>query len=438
MDCHRLVGSEDEERIRRLCFHCHALEGTETQRRTAERVSPIIPEDYEFTPHAGVACTLCHSRAAAFDHDRQKPEDCRQCHLPHHEKKAHDLHGLVTCGACHLREVWPVRDPMSSSVGWSRTFMPGKASRIHDLLVNQDDKACRKCHRSGNEIGAAAMVLPPKSVLCMPCHAATFSVGDTTTIISLAIFLIGLALVFSNVFSGSTVRGEERGVGVKCLRIFGEACRTVFSGKLFSVTRTFFADVLLQRRLYQQSRRRWAIHGLIFYPFAFRFLWGMLALIGSLWKPEWSLVWPMLDRNRPVTAFLFDLTGIMVIVGIVFAAIRGMKMRRTRLPGTPDQDRIALILIGGIAAVGFVLEGMRIAMSGYPNGSGWAFLGYGMALLLGEGGEAVEFYGYVWYFHALLAGAFVAYIPFSRLLHMIVGPLVLAGNAAQGIQRQRG
>ena len=39
-------------------------------------------------------------------------------------------------------------------------------------------------------------------------------------------------------------------------------------------------------------------------------------------------------------------------------------------------------------------------------------------------------YGYVWYVHAILTGAFVAYLPFSRMLHMIMAPISLAMNAA--------
>jgi nitrate reductase gamma subunit len=36
----------------------------------------------------------------------------------------------------------------------------------------------------------------------------------------------------------------------------------------------------------------------------------------------------------------------------------------------------------------------------------------------------------VWYIHAILTGAFIAYLPFSRLMHIIIAPVVLAINAA--------
>ncbi|MGD9188614.1 MAG: hypothetical protein PVI89_10395, partial [Desulfobacteraceae bacterium] len=39
-------------------------------------------------------------------------------------------------------------------------------------------------------------------------------------------------------------------------------------------------------------------------------------------------------------------------------------------------------------------------------------------------------YGYIWYLHAILTGAFIAYIPFSRMMHIIMSPVVMAMNAA--------
>ena len=42
-----------------------------------------------------------------------------------------------------------------------------------------------------------------------------------------------------------------------------------------------------------------------------------------------------------------------------------------------------------------------------------------------------DIYGYVWYIHAVLTGAFVAYLPFSRMFHIVLAPVLLAVNAAQ-------
>ena len=155
-----------------------------------------------------------------------------------------------------------------------------------------------------------------------------------------------------------------------------------------------------------------------------------MALLGSLWIPEQSFVWRLLDKNDPTTGFIFDLTGILLILGLVLSFIRGRRRSLKRVEGLPAQDLSALGLIGAVVLVGFVLEGMRMAMTGMPDGSSYAFAGYALATLFFEGANLTGIYGYVWYAHAVLTGAFVAYLPFSRLLHVIMAPIVLAVNAA--------
>jgi nitrate reductase gamma subunit len=416
MTCHRSIESGEEKRLRSICFHCHAREGTPAQKMTGKKVALIEVDGYEATPHANIACTDCHPQAVRFNHGQQVPSECTHCHHRHDEKVAHELHGLVTCGACHLGGVEPIREERTRQIVWKRGYEPGAPSEIHDMTAHYDEVACRNCHVSENRIGAAAMILPPKSIICMLCHAATFSIGDATTILALLIFAAGMVMMLAYVFTGS---GENRSAG--------------FAGKGGAegrVAKAVLLDVLLQRRLYLQSRKRWLIHGLIFYAFAFRFWWGLVGLVGSLWNPSGSWVWSMLDKNNPLTGFLFDLTGIMIIMGIVMALIRGAEKRLSEVAVSPGQDRLALTLIAAIVLVGFLLQGMRIAMTGYPPGSSWSFVGYPISIFW-AGATWTGVYGYVWYLHAVLTGAFIAYIPFSRLAHIIIAPVVLAMNAAK-------
>jgi len=235
-------------------------------------------------------------------------------------------------------------------------------------------------------------------------------------------------MVLSYVLSGSMPGDAGKGAFNKLIKLLSNAIRAVFSQKIFFIIKTLILDVLLQRRLYRQSGRRWMIHSLIFYAFVFRFSWGIVALIGSLWKPEWSSVWVMLDKNHPITAFAFDLTGIMVILGVILAFVRGWRKKPGQTAALPRQDGVALGLIAGIVVIGFILEGMRIAMTGRPSGSTYAFVGYWISTLFLDPPALTGIYGYIWYLHAIFTGAFVAYIPFSRLLHIILAPLVLVFN----------
>ena len=86
-------------------------------------------------------------------------------------------------------------------------------------------------------------------------------------------------------------------------------------------------------------------------------------------------------------------------------------------------------MISLIIILGFVLEGLRIAMTGWPGGVEWAFLGYAISWLFKGMTGLTDIYGYVWYVHAILTGAFIALIPFTRMAHIITAPIVLIINA---------
>ncbi len=447
-------GSKDAEiETTPLCIHCHMEGHGAAKIKTGEAVGLISEEQYlksphtnidcggchadagelkvdmyEGTPHADVGCITCHPEAAGSPHEMQRPGDCRDCHDPHHdEKTAHDAHINVSCEACHLRGVTPVKPEGSDVVMWKTERKPGESLDIHDMLMYEDEDECARCHVSGNTVGAASMVLPAKSFICMPCHAGTFSVGDTITFVALLIFFTGVVIFFAYWTSGSIAQTGEVSVWKKIGFMAASTMRTLFSSRIVPMAKAIFFDVLLQRRLYRLSPLRWLVHGLIFFPFMFRFLWGLIALLGSLWAPDSNLVWGMINKNNAAAALLFDISGLLILVGIFLALVRGFVSRaEEQAEGTPRQDWVALALIAAIVIVGFLAEGLRMAVTGWPEGSGWAFIGYIFSFVFSWASGA---YPFVWYLHAALAGAFIAYIPFSRLSHIIVGPVVLAMKA---------
>ena len=111
LQCHLAVSNDEPQAawtIANLCFHCHSSDSSRQGAQT--ETHPLIdPAQYTSTPHADVSCLSCHPRAVEFGHKNQQRGDCRQCHLPHDEKVAHDAHSRVTCGACHLKAVTPLK-----------------------------------------------------------------------------------------------------------------------------------------------------------------------------------------------------------------------------------------------------------------------------------------------------------------------------------------
>jgi predicted CXXCH cytochrome family protein len=426
MDCHRGWDTKAPGAVQHsnaLCLACH---GAESPAVRAGRVGvlPVLDMVEGFRPHTDVACLTCHPQAAQYGHSRQTPGDCRQCHVRHDEAVAHDAHLSVACGACHLKQVLPRKDRESGFIGWVRQAI--NPSRLHDMTLTDDEGSCRRCHHGTNAVGAAAMVLPAKSVLCMPCHAATFSAADTPTILALIVFVVGLASSFSYWLSGSIPGLNSTSPIHKGVWIARELIKSIFSINFFCIAK----KIVLQLKFYRQSPSRWLIHGLMVWPFFLRFLWGIVALVGSLWAPGRDWPWAMLDKNHALHGLFFDATGLMIIAGAAVAILRGASGPSAKLPAMPRHDRLASGLLGAIVGVGFVLEGMRIAMTGYPPGSAYAFVGDALSRIFFGVSGLEDIYGYMWYLHAGLTGAFVAYLPFSRMFHIVLAPVLLAVNAA--------
>lgn len=422
--CHQLIVSDDaksRKALSDLCLYCHGLTGF--QAKTDLQVLPpaLDTDRLKSSSHTSLSCLECHPKAAGYLHAEQPRRDCRSCHYPHAAAVAGDVHLNLDCEACHLKNVHLARDPESGRVTAKYDREQHQISTIHDMVMAKEERECGRCHNVENTIGAAAMILPAKSVICMPCHAATFSAEDSISIVSLIVFFIGLLFLASVWLPGDTKIGTVIKLTIKVL----------FSSRIFLVLKALVLDVLLNRRLFNQSVTRWLIHSLIFLPFVFRFLWGLAGLATSQYFPQWQFTWILMDRNHPVTAFLFDITGILVILGVCLALIRNAKGTTEKIPGLPKQDLPALILIGGIIIVGFVLEAMRIGMTQRPAGAEFAFIGYILSNLFTGSTSLHVAYIYVWYAHALFTGAFIAYLPFSRMLHIFTAPLVMMINAVR-------
>lgn len=386
-------------------------------------------DDHALSVHGSIECLSCHTQAVEEDHEELAPVDCRQqCHAPHDEKVIHDAHTRVTCKACHMQGGIPTAGPESESVIWNGAFRPGSALLSHQAVRSETDARCGNCHFQGNTLGASSMILPAKSILCMPCHAATFSVGDKTTLVSLFIFLVGMVGLGTVWFSGSIHRGAHRSgkkTDVKTRFELG----VLFSGKFFRLLKVLFVEVILLQRLFRLSPARWIIHALIFFPFLFRFAFGLTALVLSIFLPDWPVTVAMLDKNHAMRALLFDLTGLMILCGTAAAIFRSRNEQIVNITSLPEPGWGMPALLGLIVLLGFVLEGLRIAMTGRPDGAGWAFFGYGVSLLLKGMTGLTDTYGYVWYVHAILVGAFMALIPFTRMSHIITAPIALIINA---------
>ncbi|HBV85679.1 heterodisulfide reductase-related iron-sulfur binding cluster [Desulfosporosinus sp.] len=122
-----------------------------------------------------------------------------------------------------------------------------------------------------------------------------------------------------------------------------------------------------------------------------------------------------------VTANLF---GLAALIAILIAAYRRYIQRPDRLDNKAD-DAITLALLFAILLTGFVIQGARMAVVPDPWAA-YAFVGQWMAVplkaLLNEA-QLLSLHVFLWWLHLVLAMAFIAYFSYSKLFHILLGPL---------------
>ena len=120
-----------------------------------------------------------------------------------------------------------------------------------------------------------------------------------------------------------------------------------------------------------------------------------------------------------------DAGGVLVLIGAILAIIRRYAIKPDRLDNT-NQDLIALSLIIFVVFFGFVVEGLRLAVTN-PPWAPWSFGGYVLALTFSglSQGALLATHRWIWWFHMVTTLGAIVYVSlyFNRLWHIIVSPL---------------
>lgn len=434
--CHRqinlstLSGAEAEIAF---CLECHGDPQVETWATEGRTPVYIDPVRHAQTLHGRVACTACHSDVARNPHQATEPVACENCHaaiLAHVHMGAPHLD--TDCAACHRPDLPIIRDEATGRIVLAERDAAGNPvdRTAHSLAARP---GCENCHYVHNPVGAPAVTLPARSVLCMPCHEAAPIVKDPWSAVGLLVFLVGMTINVS-----IYLRGELPGhPGItpmqKLSYLADDLVRLVFSRRFFRLVGSKAADVIFLRRVLQESVSRWVMHTLIYWPFLARFLLGLVTWAGEAFWPaaRWTRV--LADRDTPGVALFNDLCAALVILGVLIALYRRFIRRDPRLR-TGLEDKTAISLLGAAFVLGLLLEGVRLLSVGLSaDRAAWAFLGYAVAAILRPLNLAwTQVYPVLWYLHALLIVAVIAYLPFSKFLHILITPLVAVINTVRG------
>jgi heterodisulfide reductase subunit C/nitrate reductase gamma subunit len=305
--------------------------------------------------------------------------------------------------------------------------------------------------------------------------------------ISLGIFILGL------IYKAYTWFSRKIGVSARdytASQRFSAAVKgtagVVFSSKILLLIKAFVLDVLLQRRTLKEDFLRWVMHMFLYWGFMLLLLMHALdpIITKKLFADYHSTVNPFM--------FLRDLFGFMVLVGIAIAIVRRFIVKVPRLK-TGGMDVYAILIVAVIIFSGIILEGVKItsdtsfqnmvsdyaglnqddnadeiaALESYwvqnfalvsPHVKGpfdedvleqgqeshesycaechsspkWAFTGYAVAKTISPFALALDNAGTVnilWYIHFLACFIGLAYLPFSKMFHIISTPVSLLTNA---------
>jgi len=188
--------------------------------------------------------------------------------------------------------------------------------------------------------------------------------------------------------------------------------------------KTLLRDALLQMKILKDTYPG-IMHGLIFFGFLVLFFGA--AFDATEFHVAEPLGMPFLvGKFYLFFSFLMDLFGLAVLVGVLMAVDRRYLAKPDRLGyrGKPDNtpdDAIVLLLIGGIVVTGFVIEALRISVTWQQTPwEVWSFVGWSLAHAftgLSEG-TARAMHKWTWWIHTAFALGFIAYIPYSRMLHI--------------------
>jgi Fe-S oxidoreductase/nitrate reductase gamma subunit len=177
--------------------------------------------------------------------------------------------------------------------------------------------------------------------------------------------------------------------------------------------KSVWAYVVGHKRMLRDTYPGW-MHLFIFYGFVVPFV--VVVITQANFSLPKSLALPL--------SLLFDLIGALGVAGILLAAFR----RYVQKPENQTYDTswgnlVALLLLLGIFGLGFSIEGLRIART-QPEGMAWSPVGWIFSQLFSGLAEPnqVLLHRLLWRLHLFLVLAFVASIPYSKMLHIVTGP----------------
>jgi heterodisulfide reductase subunit E len=203
--------------------------------------------------------------------------------------------------------------------------------------------------------------------------------------------------------------------------------------------RIWLMEVLIQRQLLALSFSRWVIHMLIF--------WGFLCLAALSLFLFVTQTAGLLGIDGGIRAFFLhgsghavvkvwgDVFGLSLLAGLLAASFRRTVLRPSQLIN--DQaDLVLLAYLIWLSLSGFFLEGLRLSHAPAAM-ERYSFVGRFFVLPWAIHAPDIGLWlTAVWTIHAFSGLGLLLYLPNSKLIHSLLGPVVIALNASEKQERK--
>lgn len=253
---------------------------------------------------------------------------------------------------------------------------------------------------------------------------------------AMLVFLAGMGLTVSIWLQGSVNGRSDIGAGRKLSLLIRGSLATIFSARLGALVKALIWDGAIHPTLFREHKLRWAAHFCVFGGIV------LLAILSGLSAVSVDIMIPILkmdnlftsifaNKDHPITAFLNEFGGLVVMVGLMIVIVRRYVIReldmRTRMV---DTEIILLLVV--IMVSGYLAEICRLAFEfgELPPAAVWAFIGYPIASLVRTAPLPWgEMHDWLFLFHALFSSVVIAYIPFSKFFHAVAGAVIATVNS---------
>jgi nitrate reductase gamma subunit len=242
-------------------------------------------------------------------------------------------------------------------------------------------------------------------------------------VVAILVFSAGVAANLAFWSLGTAGSPEASRVG-KLGRLLSDLIQALFRRGGW---RRLLVRVLLQTQLFRENKYRWISHMCL--------TWGTVELffVGSLGNMLVDLHIIDLSKDAGWFALVNDLGGVALLLGIALAGYRRYYIKERQVI-TIGEDGLVLGWLFALTAGGFLLNAVRILAEGVPATlAGYSFVAYGVAFVFNSlAVDWVTIHRVMWWLHVILAFGLVAYLPYSKLWHIVTSPIsIVMGTQAE-------